>query len=183
MLFLIQSDSLYTDKVQTAILTDVIDNCDMHSYEFMSRKEFFIEEQDEGSLGLVRRLKQPDEFDKDYSNAIPFGTIDFVDSFLRVFKGVQSEVPIEIPPVLRQKKFLKREYRIVPPWVIPREGKCFLKDASQMKGLKYKGELSYYITDSMFEAPGSEYDTSERFNLGHLYQVSEIVNIDENSHK
>lgn len=179
MLFLIQDDSLHTDKVQNAILTDVIEHYEYsHSYKYISIDEFYIEEPDEYSFGTVRRLKNPDEFEEDYSKAIPFGTIGFVNAFLKSVKGIDGEIPIEIPPVLREERFLKRKYGIMPPWEVPREGKFFLKDASQMKGLKYKGELSHYVNDSMFEAPSSEFDTTVRFNMDHLYQVSEIVSID-----
>ena len=82
MLFLIQKDNINNDKVQNAILTDVIDHYDYsHSYKYISIDELYVEEQDEYSLGTKRRLKRPEEFDADYNNAIPFGTIDFVNAF------------------------------------------------------------------------------------------------------
>ena len=178
MHFLIQNDSLGVDRVQREIILDVLrHNKYEHSYELIDY-ECFFEEEKEFEFGTSEfRAKAADEFPAYYKNAIPFGTIEFTTRWLQTFKGIEREIPIEIPPCLRQERFLKRKYNIVPVDQVPRRGDFFVKDASQAKWLKYKGDLEYQLNDEMFAPPISSRDNSIRFLPDHLYQVSEIVPI------
>ena len=178
MFFLIQNDPLTRDIVQNAIIQDVIDhNKYSHSYEYISSMDFYKDDMDEFSFSTTTQLKTPDDFDERYKNAIPIGTVQFVEQYLQIFKGIERENAIEVPPVLRTDEFLKRKYSIVPADRIPREGNYFIKDATQQKSFSYKGELEYYLHDEMFREPLNEFDTSVRLDPTHLYQVSEVVKI------
>lgn len=78
-------------------------------------------------------LKSAEEFPAEYSKAIAIGEISFVEKFLKVFHNIEHENAIEIPPCLREERFLKRKYSIVPVWEISRSGNYFIKDATQQK--------------------------------------------------
>ena len=176
MFFIIQKDRLSTDPVQDAIILDLLHRYRYeHEYEFMSIEDFYKEE--EIPYGSQRIRKQSEDFEDKYQQAIPVGTIGFVRTWLQIFKKIEFENAIEVPPILRTDDFLKRKYSIVPVWDIPRTGSFFVKDATEQKKFSYKGELRYGITDEMFETAASEYDTSFRFDYEHLYQVSELVSI------
>ncbi len=176
MFFLIQKDEMERDRVQNAIILDLLHRYRFdHEYAFMSISDFYEDEED--LFGQNLHLKKAEEFDSRYKEAIPIGNVGFVRRFLQVFKGVELENAIEVPPVLRTDEFLKRRYSIVPVWDIPRSGSFFIKDATEQKVFSYKGDLERFLYDEVFEAKSSEYDTSFRLNYDHLYQVSEIVPI------
>ena len=178
MHFLIQNDPIGVDRVQMEILLEVLrHNKYDHSYELIDFDGFFKEEKEFEFGASAFRAKAADEFPAYYKNAIPFGTIEFTTRWLQTFKGIEREIPIEIPPCLRQERFLKRKYNIVSVDQVPRKGDFFVKDASQAKWLKYKGDLEYQLNDEMFAPPISSRDNSIRFLSDHLYQVSEIVPI------
>ena len=178
MFFIIQNEPIGRDVVQNAIVQSILDqNKYNHSYEFVSIMDFYKEEDDDTFFSTTRRLKTADDFDERYQDAIPIGTVQFVEKYLQVFKGIERDNAIEVPPVLRTDEFLKRKYSIVPRDYIPRQGYYFIKDATQQKVFSYKGELEYYLHDEMFQPKTSEYDTFVRLNPTHLYQVSEVVNV------
>ena len=177
MFFIIQNDPVTRDLVQNAIIQDVIDhNKYSHSYELIRSMDFYKDDVNEVFFPTTK-LKTPDDFDERYRNAIPIGTVRFVEQYLQMFKGIERDNAIEVPPALRTEEFLKRKYSIVPRDRIPREGNYFIKDATQQKVFSYKGELSYYLNEEMFQEPLNEFDTSVRLDPTHLYQVSEVVKI------
>ena len=139
--------------------------------------DFYKDDTDEDLFSMKKVLKTPEDFDERYREAIPIGTVRFVETYLRMFKGIERDNAIEIPPILRTDEFLKRKYSIVPRDSIPRQGCYFIKDATQQKVFSYKGELEYFLHDEMFRKKTNEFDTSIRLDPSHLYQVSEIVNI------
>lgn len=176
MFFVIQKDN--SNTVEVAILEEVLGRYSRtHSYVKMSAEDFYITEEDEETFYTETRLRTVDEFDERYKTGIPLGDISFVERYLQIFYGIEYEQAIEVPPILRTDKFLKRKYSIVPPWNIPRTGHYFLKDASRQKQLKYKGDMGVFITDEMYEPKVSRFDASVRFDYSHLYQVSEIVKV------
>ena len=178
MFFIIQNESLTRDIVQNAIIQDVLNhNKYSHSYELINSMDFYKEVADEETFSMTTSLKTPDDFDERYRNAIPIGTVRFVEEYLKIFKGIERENAIEVPPVLRTDEFLKRKYSIVSRDEIPRTGDYFIKDATQQKTFSYKGNLEYYLQDEMFREKTSEFDSSIRLDPSHLYQVSEIVKI------
>ena len=176
MFFIIQKDKIETDPVQDAIILDLLHRYRYeHEYEFMSIEDFYDEE--DIIFSIQRRKKSAEDFEDKYRQAIPVGSISFVRTFLQIFKGIEYENAIEVPPILRTDRFLKRKYSIVPVWEIPRKGEFFVKDATEQKKFSYKGNLEIGITDEMFEPASSEFDSSIRFDYDHLYQVSEVVSI------
>lgn len=176
MFFIIQKDKIETDPVQDAIILDLLHRYRYeHEYEYMSIEDFYDEE--DIIFSIQRRKKSAEDFEDKYRQAIPVGSISFVRTFLQIFKGIEYENAIEVPPILRTDRFLKRKYSIVPVWEIPRKGEFFVKDATEQKKFSYKGNLAIGITDEMFEPASSEFDSSIRFDYDHLYQVSEVVSI------
>lgn len=97
-----------------------------------------------------------------YRRALPLGTIEFVNTYLKKFYCIPVIYPIEVPNVLRNDYFLKREYRIVDTANVPREGRWFVKDVSRLKSMTYIGDM---------------YDNDQILNNFTTYQVSEIINI------
>ena len=178
MFFIIQNETLARDMVQNAIIQEVLNhNKYSHSFEVINSMDFYKEVTDEESFSMAMTLKTPEDFDERYRNAIPIGTVRFVEEYLKMFKGIERENAIEVPPVLRTDEFLKRKYSIVPRDEIPRRGNYFIKDATQQKVFSYKGELEYYLHDEMFQEKTNEFDSSIRLDASHLYQVSEVVRI------
>lgn len=109
---------------------------------------------------------------------IPIGTIEFVSKYIKNNHGVNKEVPIEIPKYLQTDDILKRDYSIVTWDKIPRTGKFFLKDVSQLK--KYGGvtDTSYLDIDDLFNyVPKNPCDSTLVLDKEHLYQVSSLLPI------
>ena len=178
MFFVIQKEEGSNfDRVQSTIIRDVLDHSrENHEYILMELADLYSEE-DHFVTEAGSNLKDRSEFDPKFFKAIAIGEIKFVEAFLKIFHGIEHENAIEVPPCLREEKFLKRKYSIIPVWEIPRKGKFFIKDATQQKVFSYKGELEEFIFDEMFEERKSEFDTSLRFDYEHLYQISEVVDI------
>lgn len=177
MFFVIQKEDRNNyNVVEFAILTELLQMYKgSHEYITMKISDLYAEEDDD--FDITPKLKKADDFDPKLATAIAIGEIRFVEKFLKIFHGIEHEVAIEIPPCLRTDKFLKRKYSIVPAWEIPRKGTYFLKDATKQKTLSYRGELSVFLDDEMFEPKISEFDASVRIDYEHLYQVSEVVNV------
>ena len=97
-----------------------------------------------------------------YKRALPLGTIDFVNVYLNKFYDIPRIYPIEVPMVLRNDYFLKRQYRIVDTANVPLTGRWFVKDVSRLKSMVYIGDME---------------NNDVILNNFTNYQVSEIVNI------
>lgn len=96
-------------------------------------------------------------------DAIPLGSIDFTNKVLQQKHGVKCMNPVEIPLCLRNPEFLGRNYKICRYDEIPRRGSRFIKDATQMKGLVYLGNVEKLNRHALIPE--------------HLYVVSEVVDI------
>lgn len=77
----------------------------------------------------------------------PIGTILFVERCLQL-----HENPIEIPVYLRTDEFLKRDYRFVKWNEVPRTGRFFLKDASNLKKFGKIVNADYEISDDLWNS-------------------------------
>ena len=112
MKFLIEYKNKNGEKeisIENRITIEIIEkNKYIHSYELVSFDDLKIE--------------------NDYSSYIPLGDIPFVDKWLQIYKGIERQYPIEIPPILRTEEFLKRKYKYIKYEDIPKQGKYFLKD-------------------------------------------------------
>lgn len=109
---------------------------------------------------------------------IPVGTIDFVSAYIRDVYGIEKENPIEIPKYLRTDEFLKRDYKIVTAGKLPKSGKYFFKDVSQLKVFGGVIYADYFISDDLFDyKKKNEFDSTLVLDRTHLFQVSSLFNI------
>lgn len=177
MFFLLQKEDKPDNPTELALLEDILHKYRYdHSYETMKNADYLQDDED-GFFTWKKKLKTAEQFPEKYKKAIPIGDIHFIENFLRIFHGINRENAIEVPACLRTDEFLKRKYSIVPMWEIPRTGEWFIKDATQQKYFSKKGNVEDFIFDEMFEDSHNEFDTSIRFNVDHMYQVSEVVTV------
>lgn len=106
-------------------------------------------------------------FDTLDNKAIPIGDLDFVKYYLRKSDGIQNLNPIEIPEILRNSHFIKREYQIIPGKDIPKTGKYFIKSAQTLKDFTYLGNI-----ENMHDTPGAY---RIKINPDELYVVSSVI--------
>jgi hypothetical protein len=147
MNFLIQNEKELS--IEARIVKDIIDDSGLHSYTFIKKED----------LNKDNKSSYPEIFEK----SIPIGTIEFVDRWLQIFKGIERQYPIEIPEILRTEEFLKRSYSFKKYEDIPKSGQYFLKDISKLKEISYSGHLEHLDFNELDKT--------------HLYQISEYVNI------
>lgn len=167
MKFLIQKEN-NEYSLDNHILSDLIKSEKwIHEHKDWSLNQFFDE-----NKNLVQKESLPDL--KDY---IPLGDIPFTEAFFHIFYGIEREMPIEIPKILRTNEFLKRKYSIRKPESIPKIGEYFIKDVSQLKQFSYNGEMSYFMYDGIMKEPKSKFDSAIHLKKNHLYQVSEVIPI------
>lgn len=106
----------------------------------------------------------------------PVGEIDFVEGYLRKACGLERENPIEIPKYLRTEEFLKREYIITTSEFLPKSGKYFLKDVTQLKKFGEVIEADFCL-EALFKDKEGISDYSLVLPKDHLYLVSSLYNI------
>ena len=129
-------------------------------------------------LHSYSEIKTDDIKDLTSKEFVPIGDIPFVTKWLSQMHGIEKENPIEIPEYLRIDEFLKRNYEIVTWDKIPRTGKFFLKDVSELKSFGNEINATYTDIDNLFNyIPKSKYDSSLVLDKKHYYQVSELFNI------
>lgn len=156
MLFILQNiNNCNSLTVDITIIKEIIDNSkhSLDKYEFLSNDDFF-------NNGVLKNEK---DFPKEYKNAIPFGSIEFTTNFLKIFKHIDKINPIEVPTILRNNEFLKREYKILSKDSLPATGRFFIKNASKLK-------------EGTFICSIEDLHKDNYFNGNDLYQISEIVN-------
>ena len=156
MFFILQKEPIGEYDLETYIVKQILDkNKFLHKYISLS-----IE-----NISYIDSLK----------NAIPIGSIEFVEKYLKIFYNIDHINPIEIPLCLRKREFLKRKYLITNKENIPEKGRIFLKDVSK---LKYFSEVidceTFFMKDIW-----SENNNKLQFTLNpnHYFEVSEVVNI------
>lgn len=156
MKFLMQKDSgFYVDE---AIFNDVYDRV-----RYFNTKEYI-------TLEELRETKS------DLSGMIPFGTIEFVNTYLNKYYGVEQNA-IEVPRVLRTDEFLKRDYKIVYGYELSKTGSYFVKNASHLKSFSYIGEASVWNTEEIWESSKNVFDTALHLNKDDLFVYSSLVNV------
>ena len=97
----------------------------------------------------------------DIKDGIPLGSVEFVNEFLKQYRGIEKMNPIEIPVCLRTNEFLKRLYMIVPGSEVPKYGNWFIKDATHLKHFNHIGDPSELRKSGLINHEG-------------LYVVSEV---------
>lgn len=183
MLFLLEKDKINNYDFELNMVKNLIDKSHkVHEYILINLNDFFKYDEPDNDIDFMdsftkKILKDKSEFPKEYQSAVPVGTIQFVSSWLKIFYNIEKENPIEIPPVLRIDEFLKRKYSIVTSEDIPRQGRYFIKDASELKVFSYSGDMEFLYLDELFKEKQQVFDTSLKLDPTHLYQVSEMVDI------
>lgn len=117
------------------------------------------------------------EYPRYIKTAIPVGTIDFVESWLKTLHGIHHINPIEVPLSLRKEEFLKRNYSIVDKEKIPKTGHIFLKDVSRLKKFSGEIECERFFASNIWSHQEEAHDAALHLDPNHLYQVSEVVSI------
>ena len=147
MLFLLQKDGEHKNEysIDNFILKNLIDDSHLlHTYKTLTIDDLYIFNYDDEGFFINKELKNKNEFPDEYKDAIPLGNLEFVRAFYKIFFNIDNEYPIEIPEVLRTDEFLKRKYKIVKREDIPKTGKYFIKDVSELKRFSYSGYMDYF---------------------------------------
>lgn len=149
-----ESDALEIEIVE--LISELKQNNCGHNYQIVNSSHFVNYDDSVHSRNWIRQ------------NAIPVGSIEFVQAFLREFHAISHMNPIEIPECLRLPHILLRDYKIVPYDQIPRDGEYFVKDVSRLKNWTYLGSMR-----GLFSPEFSQDD----INPNHLFQVSDTLPI------
>lgn len=143
--FLIQNDKSILDNEKQFLLEKLEKQKYVHEYRNISFADLYV-------------VNEPGWY--------PVGTIQFVSKYLHNAYDIEQENPIEIPEYLRTEEFLKREYYFTTFDKLPRTGKYFLKDCSQLK------KFSEAIIADYF--PFNE----KKLSTDHIYQVSSLFPVE-----
>ena len=101
----------------------------------------------------------------DYSDWIPIGTLEFVRTWLKKYKGIEEMKPIEVPEILREEKYLGRSYDIVSFEDLELKGYKFIKDIDKLKQFSFTGDL------------GNLDKNDESIFISKNYLISNVVDI------
>lgn len=137
MLFVLQKEKdIDYINIDSLIVKKVLDEKqNEHTYIFMSYKELFIDKK-------MTKLKDKCKFKKLIQDAIPVGSIQFVNTFMKIFYNCFQQKPIEIPIQFQTYEFLKREYKLCSFESLPTKGKYFIKNVSNLKEFSGIGNAS-----------------------------------------
>lgn len=128
------------------------------TYQILKAKDFYCEKSE--------KLKSKEDFPISYRSAVPIGSIQFVEAFLKIFHSIEHEKPFEIPLFMQNDFFLKREYKICKATDIPKKGNYFIKDVSIQKHFSYIGDVEKLLSIN-----------PKAFNPNHYYLVSGLQTI------
>ena len=101
----------------------------------------------------------------DYSDWIPIGTLEYVRTWLKKYKGIEEMKPIEVPEILREEKYLGRSYDIVSFEDLELKGYKFIKDIDKLKQFSFTGDL------------GNLDKNDESIFISQNYLISNVVDI------
>jgi hypothetical protein len=101
----------------------------------------------------------------DYSDWIPIGTLEYVRTWLKKYKGIEEMKPIEVPEILREEKYLGRSYDIVSFEDLELKGYKFIKDIDKLKQFSFTGDL------------GNLDKNDESIFISKNYLISNVVDI------
>ena len=123
MKFLLQTNNGEIDEVEVFNARNLIQNSrGLHEYLLMDYSE----------------LKETKEYLGDW---IPIGTLEYVRTWLKKYKGIEEMKPIEVPEILREEKYLGRSYDIVSFEDLELKGYKFIKDIDKLKQFSFTGDL------------------------------------------
>ena len=101
----------------------------------------------------------------DYSDWIPIGSLEYVRTWLKKYKGIEEMKPIEVPEILRKEKYLGRSYDIVSFEDLELKGYKFIKDIDKLKQFSFTGDL------------GNLDKNDESIFISKNYLISNVVDI------
>ena len=101
----------------------------------------------------------------DYSDWIPIGSLEYVRTWLKKYKGIEEMKPIEVPEILRKEKYLGRSYDIVSFEDLELKGYKFIKDIDKLKQFSFTGDL------------GNLDKNDESIFVSQNYLISNVVDI------
>lgn len=105
--------------------------------------------------------------------AIPVGTIGYVQKYLSSIFGINKMSPIEVPEELRLPQFLLRNYSIIDKdELLTKRGYWFVKYAGKLKQFSYTG-----LIDLILYEDDNKPKNSEPFLKQGLYVFSEVKDI------
>lgn len=155
--FLVQNDKGSLEDEERFIVNRLKYDRYMHSYKSIS-------------LAEIKKITK--------KGLYPIGTIDFVTTYLNNAYEIKDENPIEVPKYLRTEEFLKRDYYFAKWNELPRHGRYFLKDASELKKFGMIINAEHFITDELFNyKKQNKYDSTLVLPKNHTYLVSSVFNI------
>ena len=135
------------------------------------RKWSLLHDYDVAPLSDVDKYKE--------KGLIPVGTIEFVSGYLKSAYGIEQENPIEVPKYLRTDEFLKRDYKIMEWNELPKTGRYFLKDVSQLKNFGQVIDTNFYDMNKLFNYEKKhEFDGTLVLPKSHLYLSSSLFDIE-----
>ena len=105
----------------------------------------------------------------DIKQVVPMGSIAFTNLFFKLAYNIEKMNPVEIPPCLRDTKFLGRQYSIVDAKDVPEQGYYFVKDASSFKAMSYMGHLQNFNREELVDS--NPYVVSEVLEVLAEYRV------------
>lgn len=158
MFFILQKEDKYNDlDLDLLTLKMELDKQKFQQeYTYMSIKDF------DSKNRFPQKIKIQD--------AIPVGSIDFVQNYLKLIHNIETMTPIEVPNEMRFDKFLNRKYSIINKnELLTKSGYYFTKYASKLKEFSYIG-----LVEQLKE---EQIDINEPFLKDGLYVFSEIKNI------
>lgn len=105
--------------------------------------------------------------------AIPVGTIDYVQKYLSSIFGINKMSPIEVPEELRLPQFLLRNYSIIDrDELLTKRGYWFVKYAGKLKQFSYTGLINLILYED-----DNKPKSCEPFLKQGLYVFSEVKDI------
>ena len=146
MFFILQKEKEHIEDLEVFVLNDILKRQKfLHQHAFMTLEE----------------IKDNPKLSKE---AVPIGSIDFVQQYLSTCHNIVQMNPIEVPNILRHDKFLKRKYSIIEKKELPKTGYFFTKYASSLK------EFFHVGTPDMLQRDVAQFPDG-------YYQLSEVVEI------
>ena len=110
---------------------------------------------------------------------IPIGTIEFITKILtKIYPDFKKEQPIEIPTYLQTDEFLKRDYKVGTWEDIPKTGRWFIKDASELKYFSILTNMDFFYNEELYDyKPMNELDSTLILHKSHDYIISSPFDI------
>lgn len=151
MLFILQKEDVEITDIDVFTLRSILNKQKyQHEYIYLALNDLL-------NSNILKSIKYIKE-------AIPVGTIDFVQAYLDAVYNINYMNPIEVPDELRLDRYLNRGYAVVDKSELPSKGYYFVKYASKLKEFsctcdiesipkepnKLLPKLTHYLKDGLY---------------------------------